>query len=128
MQTGPMSVLCGDTIYKCNKFISVEEEENYYIFYIRERTGVDLYTRYMVCYVRRDDTGCVSMRTTEPTMVKLLTTMLICTEQNKSFMDIVELFLKDGYYVDKCIFKFLDLCRSARLRLDLDHGVSWGHR
>ena len=116
-----MCVLCGDTIYKCNKFISVEEEENYYIFYMRVRTGVDLYTRHMLCYVR-GDTGCVSMRTTEPTMVKVLTTMLICTQQNKSSKDIVEIFLKDGYYVDKGIFQFLDLCRSVRLRLDPDRG------
>ena len=92
-----MCVLCGDTLYKCNKFISVEEEKNYYIFYMRERTGVDLYTRYMMCYVR-GDTGRVSMRTTEPTMVKVLTTMLICTQQNKSSKDLVEIFLKNGYY------------------------------
>jgi hypothetical protein len=121
MQTKPKRVLCGDTIYKCNKFISVEEENNYYIFYMCVRTGVDLYTCYMVCYVR-GDTGCVSMRTTEPTMVKVLTTMLIYTQQNKSSKDIVEIFLKEGYYVDKCIFKFLDLCRSVRLRLDPDQG------
>jgi hypothetical protein len=118
MRTGPMCVLCGDTIYKCNKFISVEEEKNYYIFYMRVRTGVDLYTRYAVCYVR-GDTGCVSMRTTQPTLVKVLTTMLTYTQQNKSSKDIFEIFLKEGYYVHKCIFKFLDLCRSVRLRLDL---------
>jgi hypothetical protein len=115
-----MSVLCGDTIYKCNKFISVEEEKNYYYytFYMRVRTDVDLYTRYVACYIR-GDTGCVSMRTTQPTLVKVLTTMLTYTQQNKSSKDIFEIFLKEGYYVHKCIFKFLDLCRSVRLRLDL---------
>ena len=114
-----MSVLCGDTIYECNKFISVEEEEEnyYYIFFIRVRTGVDVYTRYAACYVR-GVTGCVSMRTTQPTMVKVLATMLTYTQQNKSSKDIFEIFLKEGYYVDKCIFKFLDLCRSVGLRLD----------
>jgi hypothetical protein len=121
MQTRPMCILCGDTIYKCNKFISVEENDNYYIFYMRVRTAVNLYTRYAVCYVR-GDAGCVSMRTTEQTMLKVLAAMLRYTQQNKSSEDIFEIFLKEGYYVDKCIFKFLDLCRSVRLRLDPDHG------
>jgi hypothetical protein len=115
-----MCILCGDTIYKCNKFISVEENDNYYIFYMRVQTTIDLYeTRYVACYLWiSGDAGCVSTRTTEQTMLKVLGAMLRYTQQNKSSEDIFEIFLKKGYYVDKCIFKFLDLCRSVRLRLD----------
>ena len=114
LQTRPMCILCGDTIYKCNKFISVEENDNYYIFYMRVQTTINE-TRYVVL---RIDAGCVSTRTTEQTMLKVLGAMLRYTQQNKSSEDIFEIFLKKGYYVDKCIFKFLDLCRSVRLRLD----------
>jgi hypothetical protein len=120
LQTRPMCILCGDTIYKCNKFISVEENDNYYIVYMRVQTTIDLYeTRYVACYLWiSGDAGCVSMRTTEQTMLKVLVAMLRYTQQNKSSEDICEIFFKKGYYVDKCIFKFLDLCRSVRLRLD----------
>ena len=120
LQTRSMCILCGDTIYKCNKFISVEEnEDNYYIFYMRVQTTPDLYeTHYVVCYLRiSGDAGCVSTRTTEQTMLKVLGAMLTYTQQNKSSEDILEIFLKKGYYVDKCIFKFLDLCRSVSLRM-----------
>jgi hypothetical protein len=116
LQTRPTCILCGDTIYKCNKFISVEENGNYYIFYMRVQTiHVTNYTRYAVL---RFDEGCVSTRTTEQTMLKVLGAMLRYIQQNKSSEDIFEIFLKEGYYVDKCVFKFLDLCRSVRLRLD----------
>ena len=81
--------------------------------------SVDLFTRYAACYLRvSGDVGCVSMRTTEQTMLKVLGAMLRYIQQNKSSGDIFEIFLKNGYYLDKCIFKFLDLCRSVRLRLD----------
>jgi hypothetical protein len=94
----------------------VEENGNYYIFYMRVQTiHVTNYTRYAVL---RFDEGCVSTRTTEQTMLKVLGAMLRYIQQNKSSEDIFEIFLKEGYYVDKCVFKFLDLCRSVRLRLD----------
>ena len=120
LQTGSMSILCGDTIYKCNKFISVEEkEDNYYIFYMRVQTTPDLYeTHYVVCYFWiSGDAGCVSTRTTEQTMLQLLEAMLICTQENQSSRDIVEIFFKKGYYLDKCLYKFLDLCCSVRLSM-----------
>ena len=121
LKTRSMIILCGDTIYKCNKFISVEENDNYYIFYMRVQTTAELYeTHYIVCYLRiSGDVGRVatSTLTTKQTMLKVLGAMLIYTQQNKSSEDIVEIFLKKGYYLDKCIFKFLDLCHSVRLRM-----------
>ena len=120
LQTRRMFILCGDTIYKCNKFISVEEnEDNCYIFYMRVQTTGDLYEiQYIVWCLRiSGDEGYVTTRTTEWTMLKVLGAMLTYTQQNKSSEDIVEIFLKKGYYLDKCIFKFLNLCSSIRLRM-----------
>jgi hypothetical protein len=120
LQTRSMFILCGDTIYKCNKFISAEEnEDNCYIFYMRVQTTADLYeTHYVVWYLRiSGDVGYVTTRTTGQTMLKVLGAMLTYTQQNKSSEDIVEIFKKKGYYLDKCIFKFLDLCSSVRLRM-----------
>ena len=120
LQTRPMFILCGDTIYKCNKFISMEEhEDNCYIFYIRVLTTGDLYEiKYIVCRLRvSGDVGYVTTRTTEWTMLKVLGAMLTYMQQNKSSDGIAKIFLKNGYYLDKCIFKFLNLCSSIRLRM-----------
>ena len=96
-----------------------EHEDNCYIFYIRVQTTGDLYEiQYIVWCLRiSGDEGYVTTRTTEWTMLKVLGAMLTYTQQNKSSEDIVEIFLKKGYYLDKCIFKFLNLCSSIRLRM-----------
>jgi hypothetical protein len=109
LQTRPMFILCGDTIYKCNKFISMEEhEDNCYIFYIRVQTTGDLYEiQYIVWRLRiSGDEGYVTTRTTEWTMLKVLGAMLTYTQQNKSSDDIAKIFFKNGYYLDNVYLSF----------------------
>jgi hypothetical protein len=96
-----------------------ENKDNCYIFYMRVQTTGDLYEiQYIVWCLRiSGDAGYVTTRTTARTMLKVLGAMLTYTQQNKSSDDIVEIFFKKGYYLDKCIFKFLNLCSSIRLRM-----------
>ena len=130
LQTNPMNILCGDTIYKCCKFIELKKNENNrYTIYLRVLAGETHRTKYIsfIFTMGRRANGCLTVTTpaTDVEMLKLLGTMLRYTQQRYAirirariqtrYRNIIETFLKEGYYLDKNVFKFLKLCMGTRI-------------
>ena len=126
-----MNILCGDTIYKCCKFIELKKNENNrYTIYLRLRAGETHRTKYISCIITMSYGGyglTVTTRATDVEMLKLLGTMITYTQQRYAirirariqtrYRNIMETFLKEGYYLDKNVFKFLKLCMGVRIRV-----------
>jgi predicted RNase H-like nuclease (RuvC/YqgF family) len=126
-----MNILRGDTIYKCCKFIELKKNENNrYTIYLRVRAGETHRTKYISCIITMSYVGyglTVTTRATDVEMLKLLGTMITYTQQRYAirirariqtrYRNIMETFLKEGYYLDKNVFKFLKLCMGVRIRV-----------
>ena len=133
LQTNPMNILCGDTIYKCCKCIELtKNENNRYTIYLRVQDGETHRTKYISCiitmgYGANGLLRVVTTRTADVEMLKLLGTMIRYTQRRYAirirtriqtrYRNIMETFLKEGYYLDKNVFKFLKFCMGARIRV-----------
>jgi hypothetical protein len=84
-----MTVLCGDTIYKCCKFIDLLENGNCYTLYLRNEQDI----KHIVCVFKKP--GELTARTTDVKMRQLLQMMLVIIQQQRGslcYHTILEIF------------------------------------
>jgi hypothetical protein len=109
-----MDILCGDTIYKCCKFIDlVEHTNNRYTVYLKNRRE----TKYVSCVFTKLNELTVTTRTTDDEIRRLLETMLMTMPaiQRTCYYTVMEIFLKEGYYLSENVFKLLKVCGGTRI-------------
>ena len=108
-----MVVLCGDTIYKCCKFIDLLDDGDEYTLYLKNERGI----KHIVCVFKKP--GELTVRTTDVEMRQLLQYMVIIQQQRGSlcYHTIMEIFLKKGYYLSKNVFKLLRICGIAKVHM-----------
>jgi hypothetical protein len=108
-----MDILCGDTIYKCCKFIDLMENgNNRYTLYLKNERE----TKHIVCVFKKSDE--LTTRTTDVEMRQLLQMLLIIQQQGSlCYYTIMEIFLKKGYYLSKNVFKLLRICGIAKVHV-----------
>ena len=111
-----MDILCGDTIYKCCKFIDlVEHTNNRYTVYLKNRRE----TKYVSCVFTKLNELTVTTRTTDDEIRRLLETMLMTMPaiQRTCYYTVMEIFLKEGYYLSENVFKLLKVCGGSTIRV-----------
>ena len=110
-----MSVLCGDTIYKCCKFIDLLDNGNEcYTLYLKNERDI----KHIVCVFKKP--GELTVRTTDVKMRQLLQVMLVIIQQQRGslcYHTIMEIFLKKGYYLSKNVFKLLRICGIPKVHM-----------
>ena len=108
-----MTVLCGDTIYKCCKFMDLWDNGDEYTLYLKNERDI----KYAVCVFKKS--GEFTVRTTDVEMRQLLQYMVIIQQQQGSlcYHTIMEIFLKKGYYLSKNVFKLLRICGIAKVHM-----------
>jgi hypothetical protein len=119
-----MTVLCGDTIYKCCKFMDLLDDGDEYTLYLKNERDI----KYAVCVFKKS--GEFTVRTTDVEMRQLLQYMVIIQQQQGSlcYHTIMEIFLKKGYYLSKNVFKLLRIFSGSKAHMVLRWGtrVSYG--
>jgi hypothetical protein len=110
-----MSVLCGDTIYKCCKFIDLLDNGNEcYTLYLKNEQDI----KHIVCVFKKPRE--LILRTTDVRMQQLLQVMLVIIQQQRGslcYHTIMEIFLKKGYYLSKNVFKLLRICGIPKVHM-----------
>jgi hypothetical protein len=120
-----MTVLCGDTIYKCCKFIDLLDNGDEYTLYLKDVRGI----KHIVCVFKKP--GELTVRTTDVKMRQLLQVMVVIIQRQRGslcYHTIMEIFLKKGYYLSKNVFKLLRICSGSKTHMVLRWGtrVSYG--
>jgi hypothetical protein len=119
-----MSVLCGDTIYNCCKFLDLMENENCYTLYLRHDQNI----KHIVCVFTKSDV--LTVRTTDVKMQQLLQMMLVIIQTQQGplcYHAIMEIFLKEGYYLSENVFKLLRVCGGRKVRMVSRLGACVSH-
>jgi hypothetical protein len=119
-----MTVLCSDTIYKCCKFLDLMENENCYTLYLRHDQNI----KHIVCVFTKP--GVLTVRTTDVKMRQLLQMMLVIIQAQRGslcYHTIMEIFLKEGYYLSENVFKLLRVCGGSKVRMVPRLGTSVSH-
>jgi hypothetical protein len=112
-----MDILCGDTIYKCCKFVDlVEHTNNRYTIYLKNRRN----TKYVSSvFTKSNELAVITCAADDDEILRILKTLLmtISIKQRTCYYTVMEIFLKEGYYLSENVFKLLKVCGGSTIRV-----------